>query len=138
MHTLTGAEAIDIIAGVKESFFGGVGLQFATATAVGDTLDISLTAAVSPKVEADAVINGRYPRPTGCTEDANMATINADMSANVAAQLDGSHERIMTSTMARLLASLLINCAKDAAAGVAISSKMTSHIRGPGSGGGHR
>lgn len=36
----------------------------------------------------------------------------------------------MTSTMARLLASLLINCAKDAAAGVAISSKMTSHIRG--------
>ena len=128
MHTLTGAEAIDIIAGVKKIFFGAAGLQFATATAVRDTLDISLTAAVSPKVEADAVINGRYIRPTGCTEDANMATVNADMSVNVAVNSMVLYERIKTSTMARLLSSLLINCAKEAAAGVAISSKMISHI----------
>jgi flagellin-like hook-associated protein FlgL len=59
-----------------------------------------------------------------------MATINADMSANIAANSMVLYERIMTSTMVRLLANLLINCAKDDAVGRAISCKTISHVRG--------
>ena len=59
-----------------------------------------------------------------------MATINTNMSANIAANSMVRNERNMTSTMERLSTGLRINSAKDDAAGLAISSKMTSQIRG--------
>jgi flagellin len=63
-------------------------------------------------------------------ENAIMATINTNMSANIAANSMVRNERTMTSTMERLSTGLRINSAKDDAAGLAISSKMTSQIRG--------
>ena len=59
-----------------------------------------------------------------------MATINTNMSAKVAANSMIRNDRTMTSTMERLSTGLRINSAKDDAAGLAISSKMTSQIRG--------
>jgi flagellin len=52
------------------------------------------------------------------------------MSANIAANSMVRNDRTMTSTMERLSTGLRINSAKDDAAGLAISSKMTSQIRG--------
>jgi flagellin len=59
-----------------------------------------------------------------------MATINTNMSANIAANSMTRNERSMSSTMERLSTGLRINSAKDDAAGLAISSKMTSQVRG--------
>ena len=59
-----------------------------------------------------------------------MATINTNMSANIATNALTRNERSMSSTMERLSTGLRINSAKDDAAGLAISSKMTSQIRG--------
>ena len=59
-----------------------------------------------------------------------MASINTNMSAQVASNSMTRNERSMTSTMERLSTGLRINSAKDDAAGLAISSKMTSQIRG--------
>jgi flagellin len=59
-----------------------------------------------------------------------MATINTNMSANIAANSMTRNERSMSSTMERLSTGLRINSAKDDAAGLAISSKMTSQING--------
>ena len=59
-----------------------------------------------------------------------MASINTNMSANIAANSMTRNERSMSSTMERLSTGLRINSAKDDAAGLAISSKMTSQIRG--------
>lgn len=59
-----------------------------------------------------------------------MASINTNMSANIAANSMVRNERSMSSTMERLSTGLRINSAKDDAAGLAISSKMTSQIRG--------
>jgi flagellin len=52
------------------------------------------------------------------------------MSANIAANSMTRNERSMSSTMERLSTGLRINSAKDDAAGLAISSKMTSQING--------
>ena len=60
----------------------------------------------------------------------HLATINTNMSANTAANSMARNERSMASTMERLSTGLRINSAKDDAAGLAISSKMTSQIRG--------
>ena len=59
-----------------------------------------------------------------------MATINTNMAANIASNSMTRNERAMSSTMERLSTGLRINSAKDDAAGLAISSKMTSQIRG--------
>ena len=59
-----------------------------------------------------------------------MATINTNMSANIASNAMTRNERSMSSTMERLSTGLRINSAKDDAAGLAISSKMTSQING--------
>ena len=59
-----------------------------------------------------------------------MATINTNMSANIAANAMIRNERTMSQTMERLSTGIRINSAKDDAAGLAISSKMTSQIRG--------
>ena len=59
-----------------------------------------------------------------------MATINTNMSANIAANAMTRNERSMSSTMERLSTGIRINSAKDDAAGLAISSKMTSQING--------
>ena len=59
-----------------------------------------------------------------------MATINTNMSANIAANAMTRNERTMSQTMERLSTGIRINSAKDDAAGLAISSKMTSQIRG--------
>ena len=59
-----------------------------------------------------------------------MATINTNMSSNIASNALTRNERSMSSTMERLSTGLRINSAKDDAAGLAISSKMTSQIRG--------
>jgi flagellin len=52
------------------------------------------------------------------------------MSANIASNAMTRNERSMSSTMERLSTGLRINSAKDDAAGLAISSKMTSQING--------
>ena len=59
-----------------------------------------------------------------------MATINTNMSANVAANSLTRNERSMAATMERLSTGIRINSAKDDAAGLAITSKMTSQING--------
>ena len=59
-----------------------------------------------------------------------MATINTNMPASIAANSLTRNDRSMTATMERLSTGLRINSAKDDAAGLAISSKMTSQIRG--------
>ena len=59
-----------------------------------------------------------------------MATINTNMAANIASNALTRNERSMSSTMERLSTGLRINSAKDDAAGLAISSKMTSQVRG--------
>ena len=59
-----------------------------------------------------------------------MATINTNMSANIAANAMTRNERTMSQTMERLSTGIRINSAKDDAAGLAISSKMTSQING--------
>lgn len=59
-----------------------------------------------------------------------MATINTNMSANIAANSMSRNERTMSQTMERLSTGIRINSAKDDAAGLAISSKMTSQING--------
>jgi flagellin len=59
-----------------------------------------------------------------------MATINTNMAANIAANSMTRNERSMSSTMERLSTGIRINSAKDDAAGLAISSKMTSQING--------
>ncbi len=59
-----------------------------------------------------------------------MATINTNMAANIASNAMTRNERSMSATMERLSTGLRINSAKDDAAGLAISSKMTSQIRG--------
>ena len=59
-----------------------------------------------------------------------MATINTNMSANIASNSLTRNERSMSATMERLSTGLRINSAKDDAAGLAISSKMTSQING--------
>ncbi len=59
-----------------------------------------------------------------------MATINTNMSANIAANAMTRNERSMSQTMERLSTGIRINSAKDDAAGLAISSKMTSQING--------
>jgi flagellin len=52
------------------------------------------------------------------------------MAANIAANSMTRNERSMSSTMERLSTGIRINSAKDDAAGLAISSKMTSQING--------
>lgn len=59
-----------------------------------------------------------------------MATINTNMAANIASNSMARNERSMSQTMERLSTGVRINSAKDDAAGLAISSKMTSQIRG--------
>jgi len=59
-----------------------------------------------------------------------MATINTNMSASIASNALTRNERSMTATMERLSTGLRINSAKDDAAGLAITSKMTSQING--------
>tara|TARA_B100000768_G_scaffold112986_1_gene104661 strand:- start:618 stop:1514 length:897 start_codon:yes stop_codon:yes gene_type:complete len=59
-----------------------------------------------------------------------MATINTNMAANIAANSMSRNERSMSQTMERLSTGVRINSAKDDAAGLAISSKMTSQING--------
>jgi flagellin len=59
-----------------------------------------------------------------------MATINTNMAANIAANSMTRNERSMSTTMERLSTGIRINSAKDDAAGLAISSKMTSQING--------
>lgn len=59
-----------------------------------------------------------------------MATINTNMAANIAANSMSRNERSMSQTMERLSTGIRINSAKDDAAGLAISSKMTSQING--------
>ena len=59
-----------------------------------------------------------------------MATINTNMAANVAANALTRNDRSMGATMERLSTGLRINSAKDDAAGLAITSKMTSQING--------
>jgi flagellin len=61
-----------------------------------------------------------------------MATINTNMPASIAANSLTRNDRSMTATMERLSTGLRINSAKDDAAGLAISSKMTSQINGLG------
>ena len=59
-----------------------------------------------------------------------MATINTNMAANIAANSMSRNERSMGQTMERLSTGVRINSAQDDAAGLAISSKRTSQIRG--------
>ena len=59
-----------------------------------------------------------------------MATINTNMSANIATNAMTRNERSMSATMERLSTGIRINSAKDDAAGLAISSKMSSQING--------
>ena len=59
-----------------------------------------------------------------------MASINTNVAAQMAANALAKNDRAMTQTMERLATGSRINSASDDAAGLAISSKMTSQVRG--------
>ena len=59
-----------------------------------------------------------------------MAVVNTNISASVAQNALEKNERSMNTAMERLSTGKRINGAKDDAAGLAISSRMTSQIRG--------
>ncbi|MFN3238940.1 MAG: flagellin [Pseudomonadales bacterium] len=59
-----------------------------------------------------------------------MTAINTNVSATLAANALTRNERTMSTAMERLSTGQRINSAKDDAAGLAISSRMTSQIRG--------
>ena len=59
-----------------------------------------------------------------------MVAINTNMSANIDANAMIRNDRNMGTAMARLATCARINSASDDAAGLAISSKMTTHILG--------
>jgi len=59
-----------------------------------------------------------------------MAVVNTNVNATVAQNALVRNERQMNTAMERLSTGQRINGAKDDAAGLAISSRMTSHIRG--------
>ena len=60
----------------------------------------------------------------------NMTVINTNTAANIAANALTKNERAMSQTMERLSTGQRINSAKDDAAGLAISSRMTSQVNG--------
>ena len=59
-----------------------------------------------------------------------MAVVNTNISASVAQNALSKNERAMNTAIERLSTGKRINSAKDDAAGLAISSRMTSQIRG--------
>ena len=59
-----------------------------------------------------------------------MAAVNTNISASTAQNALGKNERSINTAMERLSTGKRINGAKDDAAGLAISSRMTSQIRG--------
>jgi len=59
-----------------------------------------------------------------------MASVNTNISATIAQNALTKNERYMNTAMERLATGKRINGAKDDAAGLAISSRMTSQIRG--------
>ena len=59
-----------------------------------------------------------------------MAVINTNIAATITANALAKNDRAMTQTMERLATGSRINSASDDAAGLAISSKMTSQVRG--------
>lgn len=59
-----------------------------------------------------------------------MAVVNTNISASIAQNALGKNERSMNTAMERLSTGKRINGAKDDAAGLAISTRMTSQIRG--------
>ena len=59
-----------------------------------------------------------------------MAVVNTNISASIAQNALDKNERSMNTAMERLSTGKRINGAKDDAAGLAISSRMTSQIRG--------
>ena len=59
-----------------------------------------------------------------------MAVVNTNVIASVAQNALAKNERAMNTAMERLSTGQRINAAKDDAAGLAISSRMTSQIRG--------
>ena len=59
-----------------------------------------------------------------------MASVNTNVSATIAQNALTKNERSMNTAMERLATGKRINGAKDDAAGLAISSRMTSQIRG--------
>ena len=59
-----------------------------------------------------------------------MSVINTNISATLASNALAKNERVMTTAMERLSTGQRINSAKDDAAGLAISARMTGQIRG--------
>jgi len=57
-----------------------------------------------------------------------MTVINTNVSATIARNAIGTNERAMATSMERLSTGLRINSAKDDAAGLAISTRMTSQV----------
>ena len=57
-----------------------------------------------------------------------MSVINTNVSATLARNAIGTNERAMATSMERLSTGLRINSAKDDAAGLAISTRMTSQV----------
>ena len=59
-----------------------------------------------------------------------MSVINTNATATITANALAKNERAMGQSMERLSTGLRINSASDDAAGLAISSKLTSQVRG--------
>ena len=59
-----------------------------------------------------------------------MTVINTNISANITANSLAKNERAMSQTMERLSTGMRINSAADDAAGLAISQRMTSQVKG--------
>ena len=60
-----------------------------------------------------------------------MSVINTNVSATLAANAIARNDRAMGTAMERLSTGLRINSAKDDAAGLAISTRMTSQVVDP-------
>ncbi|MDG1311539.1 MAG: flagellar biosynthesis protein FliC, partial [Porticoccaceae bacterium] len=59
-----------------------------------------------------------------------MAIINTNISAVITQQAMAKNDRAMQTTMERLSTGKSVNSAQDDAAGIAVSSRMTSQIKG--------
>ena len=63
-------------------------------------------------------------------EEFKMAVINTNIAATMTTNALARNDRDMAATMERLSTGKSINSAKDDAAGLAVSSRMTAQIRG--------
>jgi flagellin len=91
---------------------------------------IARPAASSPALLIRLPVDNRSIATLKINEVKKMTTINTNTSASLAANAIKQNDRMMNDAMERLSTGKRINNAGDDAAGLAITSRMTTHIDG--------